>query len=389
MSLLSDVLGGNIGNALHDLNPSNILSDAGPDLGKALSNPLLDVGLAASLAAPILLPGLLGGDALLGGAAAASSLDPTALAAGVDLSAADAALPTAAVLDSGTLPAGIVDEFNTAFPAAASGGLDPGALSAGAALPGAGGVTALGVPTTATLGDATAAAGDGGILSQITGALAPVSGALKTAAPILGLGGLGYNLYQGYQTNQANKALTAQEATKAQTAANIASADQAAAAPLLTSGQTLTQYLATGTLPPDFQAQVKQQVDAAKASIIQGYGARGQSTNPQENSALAEDLANVDIQAQSLSANLESTLNTAGTQLISTANALLTSGLSATRLSAELPIQISQLNSALNKQMSDSLANFTAALNGSVPNKNSIQLSLPSNIINSQGVASA
>ena len=157
-----------------------------------------------------------------------------------------------------------------------------------------------------------------------------------------------------------------------------------AAAPLLTSGQTLMQYLTTNTLPPQFQASVTQQVQAQKAQIIQGYASRGMSTDPNQNSALAQDLANVDVQAQTLTANLESTLSTAGNQMVTTANQLLSSGLSATQLSAELPIQVAQLNSTLNAQMAQAISGFAAALNGG-GTKSGITLTLPQNIVGSSG----
>lgn len=377
MSLLSDILGGNIGNALHDLNPSNILSDAGTDLSKVVSNPLLDAAVVGGIALPMLAPELLGlagvGGAADAGLGAVAGTDAASALGGTSLGAAeDAILPATAELTSGMAPADLISQdFATIGP-----GADVGTATGG---------TPLNILGTAASTPGAVAGGDTGILSQISGALSPISGAIKTASPIIGAAGLGYNLLQGQQQKKAQGDLTALEAKKSIDAANIASADMAAAQPLLTSGQTLTQYLATGSLPPDFQAQVKRQVDAAKAAIIQGYGARGQSTNPQQNSALQQDLMNVDVQAQDLTAKLESTLATAGTQMVQTANQLLASGLSATRLSAELPIQVSQLNTQLNKAMADSLSNFAAALNGSVPNKNATSGTLPQNIINPSG----
>jgi hypothetical protein len=108
----------------------------------------------------------------------------------------------------------------------------------------------------------------------------------------------------------------------------------------LSRGNTLISYLTTNTLPPQFRTQIQQNVAAAKAQIIQGYATRGMSTDPQQNSALAQDLANVDTQATSLQANLEQTLATAGTQLTQQANALLQSGMDATQLSSQIPILV-------------------------------------------------
>lgn len=188
--------------------------------------------------------------------------------------------------------------------------------------------------------------------------------ALANPLTDIGIAGLGYNLYQGYQNQQAQKAITNQITTTAAQQAATSAADVTAAQPLISSGTELTKYLQTGTLPPAFQAQVQQQVQAAKAQIIQGYATRGQSTDPNHNSALAQDLANVDNQALTLQANLESTLSTAGTNMISTANQLLASGASAASISGQLPIQVSQLNLNLNNATSAAISNFAAALNG-------------------------
>ncbi len=123
-------------------------------------------------------------------------------------------------------------------------------------------------------------------------------------------------------------------------------------------------YLTTGTLPPQFQAQLDQAIAGQKAGIIQGYAQRGMSTNPQQNSQLQQDLANIDMQAQSQKANMEQTLQTAGNQMVQTANQLLSSGLSATQLAAEIPIQMSQLNQQLNTSMIQAISGFAAAING-------------------------
>ena len=403
MSFLSDLFQGNFSNLGQDLAPSNIFSDFGTDASKALSNPIVDAGLlvgggllTAGLADPALLGlGAAGGavdaagagaaGADLGAAAASAPLDLTAFGADT---AADAALPSAATLDAGEFGA----LANPAITGATAGGLSPAALvnsdfaALGPGVAGAGAGTPLDITAGAVAGVANPAIGGtgGGVLDSITGALAPVGTALKTAAPIAGVAGLGANLYMGYQQKQALNALNQQEATNAATAAGISATDQAAAAPLLTSGQTLMQYLTTNTLPPQFQASVTQQVDAQKAQIIQGYASRGMSTDPNQNSGLAQDLANVDVQAQTLQANLESTLSTAGNQMVTTANQLLNSGLSATQLSAELPIQVAQLNSTLNAQMAQAISGFAAALNGG-GTKSGITLTLPQNIVGSSG----
>jgi hypothetical protein len=194
-----------------------------------------------------------------------------------------------------------------------------------------------------------------------------VSSALSTGkelSPLLGIGGLGYNLYQGYQQKQQLNALQQQEQQQAATAQQTQQQESAAAAPLLSQGNTLISYLTTNTLPPQFATQIQENVAAAKAQIIQGYATRGMSSNPQQNSALAQDLANVDTQATSLQANLESTLATAGTQLTQQASALLQSGISATELSARIPIMVQELNAQLGQQTAQAISSFASAFGG-------------------------
>jgi hypothetical protein len=82
------------------------------------------------------------------------------------------------------------------------------------------------------------------------------------------------------------------------------------------------------------------------------------SSDPSQNSALAQDLANVDTQAQSLQAN---TLASAGTQLTQHANSLLQSGMSATQLSAQIPLLVQQPNSQISQQTAQTISSFSSA----------------------------
>ncbi len=309
-------------------------------------------GLAADTGAAVDL-------AATGGADAAATLGSTTGAA-LDIGsiAGDAALPATATLDAGTAPAGLFADFGgISGQTVAGGGLDAGLgaagggdIAGGAAIDTAGG----------SLGGAAGAAGGQGAGSL----LSSIGGTLKSASPFLGAAGLGFNLFQGYEQKQQLNSLNKQQANNARQAANTAATENAAAAPLLTQGQTLMSYLTTGTLPPQFQAQLDQAIAAQKAGIIQGYAQRGMSTNPQQNSQLQQDLANIDMQAQSQKANMEQTLQTAGNQMVQTANQLLSSGLSATQLAAEIPIQMSQLNQQLNTSMIQAISGFAAAING-------------------------
>jgi hypothetical protein len=398
-----DIFSGNFAKAFNS--PDDFIKDIGG------SNTLPELlGGAALVAAPFVLPEIgagigalgadIGGTLGLGGEAAAdtslgaaNAFDLSTLGAGVDASGGalgSAALPANATLDALTsgaggyaLPGSAADLANSDFATLGAGvNATGGALdtAAGAPLNLLSGSAAAG-----TTGAGAAAGGGGGILSSITGALSPISSALKTVAPVIGAAGLGYNLYSGYEQKQALNQLNQQEAANVAQEQQTAATENAAAAPLLNSGQTLMTYLQTGTLPPQFQSQVDQSVAAAKAQIIQGYASRGMSSDPNQNSALAQDLANVDQQALTLKGNLESTLSTAGNQMVTTANALLSSGLSATNMSAELPIEVAKLNSSLNQSMAQSVSSFAAALNGSGVKSNTATLTLPTNLIGSSG----
>ena len=211
----------------------------------------------------------------------------------------------------------------------------------------------------------------------------PAAAGKALANPLtdIGIGGLGYSLYSGYEQKQALNQLNQQEAGAAASAQAIATQETNAAQPLITQGTALTQYLTTNTLPPQYQSMVAQQVAAQKAAIIQGYASRGQNSNPEQNSALQQDLNNVDTQASTLQANLEQQLAQAGTQMVATANQLLQSGASATQISAELPIQIAELNASLNATTSTAISNFAAAMNGGANNRGNITLNIPQNPI--------
>jgi hypothetical protein len=191
----------------------------------------------------------------------------------------------------------------------------------------------------------------------------PIGATLKQVAPVAGLGGLGYSLYSGYTQNQQLKDMANQQAAIAAQARQTASMERATAAPIIAQGTDLMSYLTTGTLPAAFQSQVKQNVDAMKAQIIQGYGSRGMPTDPTHNSALAADLAAADVKGDELKTSIESTLSTAGNQMVDTANKLLAAGLSSDQFAAQLPIEMQKLSNELNATTAKSLASFAAAMN--------------------------
>ena len=183
----------------------------------------------------------------------------------------------------------------------------------------------------------------------------------KNPLSLVGVAGLGYNLLQGYQQNQALKGLQGTETALATSAQQAQQQTQAAAAPLLTSGEALQQAFVTGTLPPQYQSQVNQWVQGLKASIVSGYGARNMPTDPKQNSALAQDLANADAQGVTLSNQLLGQLQAAGQAMVQQANTMIAQGLSATQIAAEIPIAMQKLSIQLGQNTSTSIASFAGA----------------------------
>ena len=286
----------------------------------ALENPAVDIGLGLGAAA--LTGGLLAPE--IGGLFAGGAADAGAAAGGGALGfAGDVGGGAASGLPDWLAAPGAISDASggAAFPTTGVAGGATGGTSLGGSLAtdvgnaaGVGGgyttqpfVTNPGVMDTPGFGQP--APEQPGILQSLTNQA--TQHPLQTAAAAAGVGGLGFNLLQGYQQKQQLNALQKQENTLSGNAQASAAAATAAAGPELSLGELAQSYLQTGTLPAPIQSQVDQQTAAAKAQIIQGYASRGQSTDPNQNSALAQDLANVDTQALTLKGNLESQLNQA------------------------------------------------------------------------------
>ena len=398
LSFLTDLFEGNTGNLGNDLfgSPTAILETLGavaapfaafaaPEILGAAAIP--DVGSAAAG---------LGAADLAAGGASLSAADAAALPAGLgDFSyldaipglggapgAAGAGASSALGFAEDVAPAAQPSVFSgagSAFDMGGGGDLAPPTAAPAAPLPAWAQAPTTGVPlapdtalTTPEFSTPSPAnpmtGGQFGSPTPVPGAPAGATSgwdtALKLAGPVIGAGGLGYSIYEGQQQQKQQAALTAQEATNAAELAAAGQVAQTAATPLINQGTTLMNYLTTGTLPQVFQDQIKGQIAAARAQIIQGYASRGMSSDPNQNSSLNQDLNNLNLQQEALQAQLETMLSTAGNQMVQTANQLLASGLQATQLSAELPIQVSQLNIQLNTQMSNAISNFAAAING-------------------------
>ena len=328
---------------------------------------LLAGGAAAGTATPAAI-GDIAGTGLGTGLDIAAGGDAASLGIPASLAGGDV-LPATSSLTSGTLPWSQGGLGPAGGPPPVGGAVAPGAagVGGGAAPAGAGpldlttigpgsATPAAGAPAAAP---AAAPAGSTNLLGQLGNFLGSPTG--KGLQAVLGAGGLGYNLYSQNQTAKADAA----SITNLQNQANSqAAAANAAAAPVLQQGQLLTSYLTSGTLPAPIQAQLDQATAAAKAGIIANAGARGVSTDPTQNSALAADLAAADQQALATKGTLETQMQQAGTQMIQQANALIATGLNATQMDSQLQEYLLSLDNQLSQQTGQAISNFAAALGG-------------------------
>ena len=115
-------------------------------------------------------------------------------------------------------------------------------------------------------------------------------------------------------------------------------------------GAWLQSYLQTGTLPPAMKASLDQATSAAKARVISNYARNGQSTDPSQNTALAQELNSVETNAVAAMAQAQ-------IQMLNT-------GINETGLSSQLYQTLAQMDRADNANLMQSIANFAAALGG-------------------------
>lgn len=334
MSFLSDVFHGNFGNLGTDISHD--------PWGSAAVGGALALG-TAGLAAPA-IGALLGGGDLAGAAAGGIAALPGEAAAGA---AGDIALGGGGGLTS-LLGGAAGDSLITGGTgdAVLGGGMGDAVLGGGTgAVTGAtGGIGAL--PTEAGvgggLGTATDAASGG---SNLFSGLGSMLGKNPLGTAVAG-GGLLYNIAQGQKPLPTTNAI--QQAGNQ--AATLGQGE-------IAQGQSLQAYLQSGTLPPALQAQVTQQVKAAKAAAIAGAAKRGMPTDPTQNSALAQDLANIDQLALTTAGQLETNLYQAGSQSIS-------AGANFLGMSNQDLIQLSNIQRDQQAQVGKSIAAFAAALGG-------------------------
>lgn len=326
------------------------LSAAGLGTAGALSGELASAGLPA--AAGVGQIGAVSGpgsvaDAILGtGALAGTGADITGL--GGVAAAPVTPVPTGPGAAGGVTTVGPT-AGTPASPLSGSFGAPGATTSAAPAAPGA--VAPVGSAGNAAT-DLTSAASTAGKTASTTASGTSfldkiVDGATKNAIPgAIGAAGLGYSLLKGNQPPAGTNNLNA-----------IAPGALAAGANAVNSGQQLTNYLPTGTLPPDQQSALDNATNSAKKTILSNYAQKGLPTDPSKNSSLATELAQVDRQALTTKAQIEGQLSSSGSQLINT-------GLSATGLSSNIYNQLVGIDQTQQKQISDAIASFAKALGG-------------------------
>lgn len=336
MSFLSDVFHGNFGNLGTDLSHDPV--------GTGIAAGALALG-TAGLAAPAIGSLLAGGEAagaLAGGGEAAGAL-------GIGALPGEAAAAGAA----GDIALGEGGGLTSLLGGAAGDSLITGGAGDAVLGGGTGAVTGA----TGGIGALPTEAGVGGGLGTATDAASGGSNLFSGVGSMLGKNPLGTAVAGGgllYSMMNANKPLPTTNAIQGagNQAATLGQGE-------IVQGQSLQTYLQSGTLPPALQAQVTQQVKAAKAAAIAAAAKRGMPTDPTQNSALAQDLANIDQQALVTAGNLEANLYQAGSQSIS-------AGANFLNMSNQDLIQLSNIQRDQQAQVGKSIAAFAAALGGGV-----------------------
>jgi hypothetical protein len=154
---------------------------------------------------------------------------------------------------------------------------------------------------------------------------------------------------------------------------------------LVDQGTGLTGYLGTGKLPPEMQTQLDLAVKDAKLKKINDYAARGMPTDPMKNSALRDELADLDRRAIAMSGELAKSLATSGTDIIragtgltgqagnvanteaTIANSMVNQSVAATGMSADLYMKMLEADQKRKTQVGNAISNLAAALAGRPP----------------------
>lgn len=251
----------------------------------------------------------------------------------------------------------------------------------------------------ATTPPASGGGGGSGNNSQMTGMIPGVSN--STLGVAAAGAGLLNNLINGRGPTPATAALQRQAGTNNATSADLLARGTSQGAefgrPALQSGQdqtahgqVLQQFVATGTLPQGYEDQVQQAAQAARSTIISNYANRGLPTDPTRNSALAQELAQVDARLPAAREQLASSLATTGNSIVGsgnqtsatgnalTANGLISGGVQAAGISSGIYQTLANLETGQNRDRATAIGNFAAALNGGTRGSNpGVTVNLP------------
>lgn len=231
----------------------------------------------------------------------------------------------------GMIPSASAPDLNGMdFSSAYNSAIPQGGGAPGGGAPGLPGVGDRG-PSLPQPGSPAASGGGGTFLEKLTaGAGASLA---KNPLGILAAGaGLGLNMLKGNKDPEGLDAI------------------RAGAESLKSTGSVLQSYLQTGTLPPGMQASVDLATKAAKARIIQNHANRGLSADPTKNSALQQELSQLDQNAIITAATI--------------GDKLMTQGLSATGMANQLYQSLINLDRERSKATGAAIANFASALGG-------------------------
>lgn len=351
ISFLTDIFHGDFGNLGNDL------AHAPESLAKHPSELYETIGGAAAIATGGLALGALpelgaaGGAAGLFGGGADAAAGAGGGFAGLLGGGADAALPEASTLATGELDLGAV------APTVTDAGqiIPPGTFSAeGAGLD----------PATADYADTLTAPGGGAPQAATSLPGDAATGFEPQAAPGTGKGPVDApdqsfwsKISQG-AVNQVTKNPLGIAAGVGALGANVLLNKpnpnignlQGQANQLTQQGQQFMSYLQNGTLPPALKASVDQAANAAKARATANAAANGQSTDPTQNTQLAQELAQADMNALIAVGQL-------GEQLFQ-------SGQSEINLSTQIYEKLIQIDQQQTANMGKAIAGFAAAMSG-------------------------
>lgn len=381
MSFLTDLVHGNTGNLGNDIShdpwgTAGVVAGtaglgllAAPAIGGLLGLGGAEAAGAGAVGAEALGAGAGATEAALGfagdvgatgGAAAGAATDATSTALGLAPTAAAPTTATTAVANaagSGFDPSAGLDPLKFLYdsPSTVPGGTPSGLPTSGgvgniaSSYNGADALTAGGGGSSGPGGSAPegAPAGAGKSflenlgtgISNIPNQLA--GDPLKLAAPLVGAAGLGYSLYN-QKNNPAGGA--------AQNQLNAIAPGQ------ISQGEGLQQYLTNGTLPPGAQAQVDQQIKAAKAQAVSAAAKSGLPTDPSQNSALAAQFAQIESSAVQQQQQLASNLFNQGSAEVGVGTGVLNN-----------IMQVNQQQTAQTGQAISSFASSLAGLSGVKP----------------------